>query len=193
MTETTQTTQDTQRARQQIVQAAIGLFLKRGVPETSIDDIVAESGLPADVVLSQFARRNDVLRAIGAVNKASAEGMLKELLQEAPVATPAEMLGRSAAYFSQGGDPMRIVPQAWGVALYDDEINGVMRDVLMSLQDLWVELAGRLADEGRLPDGADREDVGRTLGCMIVGYMVQSQLSDVNPEHLRRGLQALVP
>ena len=29
-----------------------------------------------------------------------------------------------------------------------------MRDVLLSLQNQWVELATRMAEEGQLPDGA---------------------------------------
>jgi hypothetical protein len=48
-----------------------------------------------------------------------------------------------------------------------------------------------MAAEGRLPDGADPQDVGRTLSCVIVGYMVQSLLCDVTPDHIHRGLRAL--
>jgi AcrR family transcriptional regulator len=183
---------DAMRDRQLIVQAAIDCFVQQGVTETSMEDIVQKSGLSSAAVLGYFPRKNDVLRVVGAANKAAAAGMLTQLLQETPVTTPDEMLGRSATFFSAGGDAMRIVPQAWGVALADEEINGVMRDVLMSLQDQWVELASRMAAEGQLPDGADPEDVGRTLGCIIIGYMVQSMLSDVSPEHIHRGLKALV-
>jgi AcrR family transcriptional regulator len=186
---------DSKQDQQRIVQAAVGRFIKHGMPETSMRDIVEDSGLPADVVARHFPTKNDIIRALGAVNKAAAAGMLKEMLKEASLPGPDEMLGRSAAFFEAGarnGGPMSIVPQAWGVALYDDEINVLMREVLGELQDLWVELATRMGDEGRLPDGADPQDVGRTFGCLIVGYMVQSLLSDVKPEHLRRALHALI-
>lgn len=195
MTTTSQSpaiSEDAQRDKQLIVQAAIDCFVQQGVSETSMEDIIQKSGLSPEAVLGYFPRKNDVLRVVGAGNKAAAAGMLTQLLQENPVTTPDQMLGRSATFFTAGGDAMRIVPQAWGVALCDDEINGVMRDVLMSLQDQWVELASRMAAEGQLPDGADPQDVGRTLGCIIIGYMVQSLLSDVTPEHIHRGLGALV-
>lgn len=184
--------EDAQRDRQLIVQAAIDCFVRKGIFETSMEDIAQNSGLSSEVVLEHFPRKNDVLRVVGAGNKAAAGGMLAQLLQETPVATPDEMLGRSATFFSAGGDMMRIVPQAWGVALCDDEINGVIHDVLTDLQDQWIQLSGRMVAEGRLPDGADPQDVGRTLSCVIVGYMVQSLLCDVTPDHIHRGLRALV-
>jgi AcrR family transcriptional regulator len=186
---------DTQQERQLIVQAAVGCFIKNGMAETSMADVVEGSGLPAEEVHRHFPAKNDIIRALGAVNKAAAAGMLKDLLAEKRLPGADEMLGRSASFFSSGAannGPMSVVPQAWGVALYDDEINVLMRGVLGELQDLWVELARRMAEEGRLPNGADPEDVGRTFGCIIVGYMVQSLLSDVQPEHLRRALHTLL-
>src|SRR5215470_8690782 len=173
---------DSKHDQQTIVQAAVSCFIQHGIAETSMQDVVQESGLSSDVVYSHFPAKNDILRVLGAVNKAAAAGMLNEMLEETPLPSADEMLGRSATFFDAGAQnrgPMSVVPQAWGVALYDDEINVIMRGVLGDLQDIWVELATRMADEGRLPDGADPQDVGRTFGCMIIGYMVQSLLSDV--------------
>jgi TetR/AcrR family transcriptional regulator, transcriptional repressor of aconitase len=183
--------EETKQARQKVVLAAIDIFLSQGIGETSMEDIARRAGLATEKVYDIFPRKNDILRIIGAANKAAASGSLDELLQESPVTTPDEMLLRTASFFTAGGDAMRMVPQAWGVALYDKEINTVIRDVFDGLQNQWVELAKRMADEGQLPDGADPESVGRTLGCLIVGYMVLSLLHDVTPEHLHRGLQEL--
>ncbi|MFL6109910.1 MAG: TetR/AcrR family transcriptional regulator [Catenulispora sp.] len=177
--------------RQKIVLAAIDIFLQQGIGETSMEDIARRAGLATETVYNAFPRKNDILRIIGAANKAAAAGSLDELLQESPVATPPEMLLRTASFFTSGGPAMRMVPQAWGVALYDQEINGVIHDVLDQLQHQWIELATRMADEGQLPEGADPGSVGRTLGCLIVGYMVMSLLHDVTPEHLHRGLLEL--
>lgn len=177
--------------RQKVVMTAIDIFLQQGIGETSMEDIIQKAGLPTETVYNLFPRKNDILRIVGAANKAAAAGSLDELLQESPVTTPDEMLRRTATFFTAGGDTMRMVPQAWGVALYDKEINGVIRDVFDGLQNQWVELATRMADEGQLPEGADPESVGRTLGCLIVGYMVLSLLHDVTPDHLHRGLLEL--
>lgn len=179
------------QARQKVVLTAIDIFLKQGIGETSMEDIARQAGLATETVFQLFPRKNDILRIIGAANKAAAAGSLDELLKESPVTTPDEMLRRTASFFTAGGDAMRMVPQAWGVALYDSEINGVIRDVFEGLQNQWVELATRMADEGQLPEGTDPESVGRTLGCLIVGYMVLSLLHDVTPEHLHRGIQEL--
>jgi TetR/AcrR family transcriptional regulator, transcriptional repressor of aconitase len=185
---------DSKQNMQLIVQTAVRCFIRDGVPETSIEDIIGESGLSPDVVYGLFSHKYDIIRMLGGANKAAAGGVLKQLLQETPLAAVDEMLGRSAEFFDKGAQnrgPMSLVPQVFGIAIYDDEVNVIMRDVLGELQNLWIELAKRMADEGRLPAGADPQDVGRTLGCIIVGYLVQSLLSDVKPGHVRRGLQAL--
>jgi AcrR family transcriptional regulator len=187
-------TKDSQYERQLIVQTAIGCFLKRGVPEASMEDIVRESGLSPDVVYRHFPGKNDILRVLGAINKAAAAGPLKETLQETRLPPADEIMDRATTFFEkavENRDPVSIVPQAWGIALYDDEVNVIMREVLAELGDLWNQLAARLADEGQLPDGADPQDVGRIFSCIICGFILLSLLGDVKAAHVRRALHAL--
>lgn len=187
----TQSADSLQQRQQMILQAAVNLFIKKGFSETSMQDIVQESGLPSEVVHALFPGKVDMLRVAGNANASQAYTMLNGLLQETSLAAVADMVGRSAEFISEVGDPMRMVPQIWGVAAYDEEINGLVSPVLVELQNYWIALAKRMSEEGRLPAGADHEDVGRTLACLITGYMVQSVLNDVEPGHLSRGLQAL--
>lgn len=183
---------DSLQERRLIIQAAVSRFVKQGFRETSMQDIAEESGLPSEVVNGLFPSKIDVLRVAGNANAASAYEMLKGLLQESTLAGVPELVGRSAEFISGVGDPMRMTPQIWGVAAYDDEISGLVTPVLVELQNYWVALAERMSEEGRLPDGADPEDVGRALACMITGYMVQAVLNGMQPGSLHRGLQALL-
>ncbi|WP_447007401.1 TetR/AcrR family transcriptional regulator [Saccharothrix isguenensis] len=187
--------EDTQLDRQKIIQAAVTCFIAQGVPVASMEDIVTESGLPGDVVHSHFAGKNDILRALGAMNKAAASGVLREILRETTLPPADEVVNRVAVFFEtsvRNGDPVGIAPQAWGVAIYDAEVNAIMREVFTELREVWVELATRMAAEGRLPDGADPEDVGRTFFSIVLGFMLQSLLGDVKADHLRRALRALL-
>jgi len=183
--------EDSLQKRKLILQAAVDCFVRQGFSETSMQDIVQESGLSSEVVLGLFPSKLDVLRVAGNANASSAYTMLSGLLEESSLAPVPELVGRSAEFISAVGDPMRMVPQIWGVAAYDAEVNGLVSPVLVELQNYWISLSKRMSDEGRLPDGADPEDLGRVLACLITGYMVQSVLNDVEPGQLRRGLRAL--
>ncbi|MFL6112471.1 MAG: TetR/AcrR family transcriptional regulator [Catenulispora sp.] len=185
------TNTDSLQKRKLIAQAAVSRFVKQGFSKTSLQDIAQESGLPPEVVHELFPSTIDVLRLAGNTTAASAYDMLSGLLQETSLASAAELVGRSAEFISAVGDPMRMAPQIWGVAAYDGEIHGLVTPILVELQNYWIALAKRMSDEGRLLDGADPDDVGRTLACLITGFMVHSVLNDMQPGHVSRGLQAL--
>jgi TetR/AcrR family transcriptional regulator, transcriptional repressor of aconitase len=181
--------------RQQVVDAAVNCFIEHGIAAASMDDIIEESGLSPEVVHQHFATKNDILRVLGARNKIAAGGVLREVLQETPLPPVDEIVARVATFFEaslESGDPVGVAPQAWGVAMYDDEVDVIMRDVFADLRDLWIQLATRMADEGQLPDDADPQDVGRTLMAIVIGFMVQSLLSDSKATHVSRALQVLL-
>jgi AcrR family transcriptional regulator len=191
----TTVSQDSQTDRQLIVRAAIACFLRNGLPVTTMDDIVEESGLPADVVQHHFSTKNDILRVLGAMNTSTATGALKEMLKESPLPPVDEFVGRLAIFFETSvanGDPVSVTPQGWGVALYDNEVNVIMADVVAALRDAWIEVCARMAQEGRLPADADPEDVGRTLFSLFLGFMLQSLLGDITADHVRRALHAIL-
>jgi len=186
---------DSEHERQLIVRAAINCFLKQGLPVTSMQDIVQESGLSSDVVYRHFPGKNDILRLLGAMNTATATGALREMLKETPLPPVDEFVGRLAIFFEasvDNGDPVSVTPQGWGVALYDDEVNVIMSEVVEALRDAWIEVAARMVDEGRLPSDADPEDVGRTLFSLFLGFMLQSLLGDVKAAHVQRALHAIL-
>jgi AcrR family transcriptional regulator len=181
--------------RQRVVDAAVNCFIERGIAAASMDDIVEESGLSPEVVHQHFATKNDILRVLGARNKIAASGVLREVLQETPLPPIDEIVARVATFFEaslESGDPVGVAPQAWGVAMYDDEVDVIMRDVFADLRDLWIQLATRMVDEGQLSDDADPGDVGRTLMAIVIGFMVQSLLSDSKATHVRRALHVLL-
>jgi AcrR family transcriptional regulator len=181
--------------RQQVVDAAVNCFIERGIAAVSMDEIVEKSGLAPEVAHQHFATKNDILRVLGARNKIAASGVLRELLQETTLPPVDEIVARVVTFFQaslDSGDPVSVAPQAWGVAMYDGEVDVIMRDVFAELRDLWIQLSTRMVNEGQLPEDADPGDVGRTLMAIVIGYMVQSLLSDSKPTHVSRALHVLL-
>jgi AcrR family transcriptional regulator len=192
---TTATSSDAMQQRQAIVQTAVGLFVKQGLPITSMEDIVAQSGLPSDVVYGHFPRKNDLLRVLGDLNKIAATGALRQLLAQPTLPTVDELVGKLGVFFEESvrtGDPVGVTPQGWGVALYDDEVKEIMGGVVVELRETWIEVVARLIAEGRLPAEADPQDVGRAFFSLFLGFMVQNLLGDVTSDHLQRALKAIL-
>jgi TetR/AcrR family transcriptional regulator, transcriptional repressor of aconitase len=188
-------TEDSQRHRQQIVQSAVTCFLAKGIPETSMEEIVAGSGVSPDLAYQYYPRKNDILQTLGVMNKAAASGVLKEILKEEVLPPTDQIISRVAVFFEMSvlnGDPVGVAPQAWGVAIYDSEVADIMADVFAELRDVWVQLATRMVDEGRLPAGTDPGDVGRTFFAIVLGFILQSLLSDGKADQITRGLQVLL-
>lgn len=188
-------TQSSREIQQQVVDAAIARFLDRGFPDTTMQDIVAKSGLPADVVSGEFPSKYDVLRSLGDLNKAAATGMLKGVLDKETLPSVPEILGSVGEFFealSVDGGPAGVAPQAMGIALYDPEVNLIMDDVFEALHSGWVDVATRMAAEGRLPRDANPRDVGTALFALVIGFMFQNLLGGVKAAELRGGLAALL-
>jgi AcrR family transcriptional regulator len=181
--------------QQRIVQAAIGVFVRDGFPESTLDDVVTASGLPGEVVRRYFPTKYELIGAVGAVNKAAATGMLMELMQEKTLPSLDDIVGRVGDFFdgmAVGGGPAGLAPQATGIALYDDILKAIMQDVNAALIDGWTRLAARLVELGRLPRDTDPADVGATLFCLVIGYMSQRLLGNATSDNLRGGLRALL-
>jgi AcrR family transcriptional regulator len=189
------TATDAARDKQQIVQTAIGVFVKQGFAESTIDDVVESSGLSAEVVHRYFATKYDIIRVIGGVNKAAATGMLKEVLSQDTLPPLEEIVGRVGEFFDSmavDDGPAALAPQATGTALYDGDLRAIMQDVNEALLAGWTELAQRLVELGRLPLETDPADVGATLFSLAIGYMSQSLLGNATSDNLRGGVRALL-
>ena len=174
--------QDSAQNRQQIIQAAANCFAEHGLGLVSMPQIIEASGLTADEVHRHFAEKNDILRAIGERNRDAAPSRSAAILQEKPLPPLDEIVGRLASAFEtmvRIGDPVRITPQSWGVSMYDDEVYVIVREMMVDQRETWIGVATRLVGEGRLPEDADPQDVGRTLFSLFLGFIVQSLLGDV--------------
>lgn len=53
------------RTRQQLIEAALGLFVQRGVEELSLNRVAEEAGLAHGTVYNHFHTREDLLEAVG--------------------------------------------------------------------------------------------------------------------------------
>lgn len=190
---------ETEQTRQLILDAAAASFLTRGFPESSMPDIIEASGVAPEVAYALFPRKHDLITALCSFNKATARVMMADLAEESPAPPTAELIIRVLEFWeSQAVDGGRaaLVPQALGLSLFDEEIDGVMRDVIDVQLARWTKIAERLQREGRLREGASIEDVSSTLITLSIGFMLfhkmGSKMGGVDSAAVRRGLFDLI-
>jgi AcrR family transcriptional regulator len=186
---------ETEKARQLILDAAAASFLKRGFPESSMSDIIEASGVAPDVAHAQFPRKHDLIKALALFNKATGSGMLKGHAEESTLPPTAEYIVRVMEFWegkAADGGTAGLVPQALGLSLFDEEIDAVMQDVVAAMKQGWTGMATRLAEAGRLREGANVEDVGTTFLALSIGFTVYHMMGGIDSATARRGLHDLI-
>ena len=189
------TAEQTEKNRLRIIGAGINQFITRGFPESSIEEIVADSGVEPETARGLFPSKYDVLKVLGDLNKMAATGMLDGVTAEDELPSNDEIIARVADFFESmvaSGAPAGIAPQAMGLSLFDTGVNAIMQDVIEALRASWVRLAERMSAEGRLAPDVAPEDVANTFFTLVIGFMTSNMIANVSAGHLRRGLAAVL-
>ena len=185
-------------ARQaQILDAAWRCFYRQGVQATTMEQIMAESGLSASAMYRYFAGKDDIIvAAIG--SSLSRLGQLLEPILEAPQqrSVPALLQQVTAAIqsFSErpGFNLCRIALHGWSEAQRNERLRGLMRDFYAAFRDRLADRVRRWQAEGALAAEAAPQDVAQTLLSLILGFVVQSAIvQDAEPAAHGRGLATL--
>lgn len=183
-----------ERRREQILEAAMSCFARKGFHETSMQDVFAESGMSAGAVYRYFKSKDAIIKAIAERAMGQVGPVFEEMLAHDPIPPLDEAIARFLAALREIEDgPMRVAPQAWAAAVYDPNVAEYASTFMTRVRGWWIELVTRERDLGRLPANADVDAIGAVLFGLIPGFLFQRLiLGDVDPETFRRGIQGIV-
>jgi len=163
--------------RDEIARAALRVLERNGVRDTSIADIVAESGLSTGAIYSHFSNKAELARyvvgrfllpRIDALEAAGASGR---------VVTPREALQGMLSVFSQAGLSPSLVLQFWGEAMVEP---GVHDEMLRTAGRLRASLALAIGPWTRehttneTDAAALAADTARSIAALAQGYIANS-------------------
>src|ERR1700741_597126 len=183
--------------RQHILASAWTCFSRDGFHATSMDQVVAETGMSSSAVYRYFDSKEEILRASAEEGVARVRGIFGALLDRAPVPTPAETLSLIVAELrSRTNNPdydmTRLALQTWAEALRDPVLHKRARTLYLQTLDHIAELAGRWRDKGYIPPNSDTNAVAASLFSLMHGLIVMHPLvDDVPSDALRNGLSLL--
>jgi TetR/AcrR family transcriptional regulator, repressor for uid operon len=162
--------------RDEILQAAETCFARQGFHQTTIQDVIKESGLSAGCIYSYFASKEDLIQAIGEYRHAR-DGAL--LVVEDGDTDPLEGLRVIARAFlgdlqkEQGLRPRRVALQLWAEALRDEVVREQVTTGIRKPIAVIVKLLRRGQGVGLVDSTIDPRAIARTMVAMFQGFVLQ--------------------
>jgi TetR/AcrR family transcriptional regulator, repressor for uid operon len=162
--------------RDEILQAAETCFARQGFHQTTIQDVIRESGLSAGGIYGHFASKEDLIQAIGESRHAR-DGALFAIASED--SDPLQDLRAIARAFlgdlqqEQGLRSRRVALQLWAEALRDDVIreqvtSGVQKPIAAIADKLRRGQSLGLVDRSLKP-----RSIARAMVAMFQGFVLQ--------------------
>jgi AcrR family transcriptional regulator len=183
--------------RQHILTSAWTCFSHGGFHTTSMDQVIAATGMSARAVYRYFGSKEEIIHASAEEGVTRVRDIFSGLLERDPIPTPAETLTLLVAELrSRTSNPdydmTRLALQTWAEALRDPVLQKRARTLYLETLDHIAELARRWRDDGHLPPSSDTNAVAATLFSLMHGLIVMHHLvDDVPADALRNGLSLL--
>lgn len=132
--------------QEQILDAAVACFLRRGIRATTMAEIISESGLSAGAIYSYFGSKQEL--AVAAVRREAAgrSAELDAAAQERAI-PPSRILSTLSSSLEQRMAGLVLVVQLWGEAASDPEFREVSTSAFAELGVMFVSHLARWRQE----------------------------------------------
>lgn len=182
--------------REQILEAARVCFLRNGLHNTSMQDLIREAGLSVGAVYRYFKSKNEIISAIAESVAGTLTAYLDELARQEPRLPIGDAMSLvldvvDVQVGPNGNFPIAL--QVWAEATRDPAIGEIVKHRYDGMRSAFTEMARRAVEAGELRPDADVEAVGAALFGMIPGYALQRLLvGRPDKETYLRGVRTLL-
>ncbi|MET0419467.1 MAG: TetR/AcrR family transcriptional regulator [Actinoplanes sp.] len=163
--------------REQILTAARACFLRKGLHNTSMQDLIQEAGLSVGAVYRYFKSKNEIISAIAS---AVAGGIQQHIDAVADRRLPlADSLDAVLDGIEVQLGPDGVLPialQVWSEATLDPAIAEIVRERYSGLRRSVRRLVQQAVESGELPAETDVDAVAPVVFSMVPGYALQRLL-----------------
>ena len=162
--------------REEILEAAETCFARQGFHQTTMQDVIRQSGLSAGCIYGHFASKEGLIQAIGESRHARDSALLTV---DAGESDPLESLRAIARALlgdlqkEQGLRARRVALQLWAEALRDDVIREQVASGIRKPIAVIAELLRRGQRQGLIDGSINPRGVARTMVAMFQGIVLQ--------------------
>jgi AcrR family transcriptional regulator len=172
--------------RAAITAAAARCFAAKGVHQTSMADIIAESGLSAGAIYNHYRSKEELTVSVAAsMVRGRLQSALQTLHGQHPAPTPGQLVG--AALESVRSDPLEdrtplstLIIQFWAEATVNPTMLALMQQQMLGIKDLFLAPVKQWAraEHGLTARQAQRwsEESTQILISIMIGFIVQRGL-----------------
>ncbi|UJP10094.1 TetR/AcrR family transcriptional regulator [Microbacterium sp. KUDC0406] len=168
--------------RRTILEAALRCFVRTGYQQTSMADIITESGLSTGAIYSYFPSKRELIRGVAVLVIGDRQTELAVAASEHPVG-PAE-IAKLLIDGVRKHAPVQALVQVWSEATVDAELRGLIQETIGGMRDTIATTLEPWAEQHpeRLPEGADpaawARDVTPVVLALIPGFALQRTMFD---------------
>jgi AcrR family transcriptional regulator len=183
--------------RQYVLTCAWRCFSLNGFHATSMDDIIAATGMSSSAVYRYVSGKDELVSAASEQALTLLRDFFARLLAAEPLPSPAETVSALVSELStrtnnDGYDLSKIAMHAWAEALRRPDLKTRTRAFYRDVRTNLVALARRWQAAGMLAPGAKPEQVATVLLTLMPGLIVNRHLVDpIAADALFDGLTAL--
>ena len=179
--------------REQILVAARACFLRKGLHNTSMQDLIKEAGLSVGAVYRYFKSKDEIIAAIaggvvGGIRRRIDEIATEQLPLFESLSVLLDVIDEQTG--ADGAFPIAL--QVWAESTVDPAIQAIVYERYTGLRASVRVLVVQAAERGELPPGADIDDVTSAFYALIPGYGLQRMLIGTpDRDGFLRGVRAL--
>ncbi|NUO57460.1 MAG: TetR/AcrR family transcriptional regulator [Hamadaea sp.] len=183
--------------RRHILTSAWGCFSENGFHATSMDEVIAATGMSSSAVYRYFRSKEELIDATADEGITRVQDIFVRLLADRPTPSPAQTMKtlvdelRSRTTHPDY-DLSKLALQTWAEAMRKPSLRDRTRELYAGTHAHITELATRWRDEGHLPPDADPHATASAVFTLMHGLIVCHHLvADVPMDELGSGLAAL--
>lgn len=180
--------------REQILAAARRCFLRNGLHNTTMQDLIGEAGLSVGAVYRYFKSKNEIINAISQIVAGGLAAALDEVAaRDAPLleAVSAALDLIDTQLGPDGNFPLAM--QVWSESLRDPAIAAILRTRYLEIRRPFRAIAAQAVARGELGPDTDLDATAAALFGLLPGYALQRQLVGTpDKETYLSGVRALL-
>ncbi len=174
--------QEHQESRKtQIIEAAVRCISRKGFHQTSMQDIVAESGLSPGAIYLYFESKEEIIKTIADMRHARERKVIAEAFLSGDRGIALNQLVES--FFNALADrdvrvERSIEVQLWGEALCNPRVREIARQGMKETRAAFVEALTAYQKRGMLSPDLSADAVARAMIAQFHGFVLQIALDD---------------
>jgi AcrR family transcriptional regulator len=180
--------------REQILDAARACFLRNGLHNTSMQDLIREADLSVGAVYRYFKSKTEIINAIAENIAGGLIAHLGEIAErDLPLADTMSLVldAVDEQLGPDGNFPLAL--QVWAEATLDPAIGEIVRARYSGMRSAFTAFARNAVRRGELAPDADVDAVGAALFGLMPGYALQRLLTGIpDRDTYLRGIHTLL-